>query len=180
MSRAGHSTASEPGVNARYLAPGAVIHVRLDSRYCKEVTQCATYRRCTPSRYACEMRPLRYSINVTLDGCCDHRAIPADEDVHRHAVENLNQADALLFGRVTMQVFVREHCTMIAAPVQCDVDGIPKGSHYVRVPPSLGSRNLPFSSLIPGWMAQSAVVRDYRTLEIGQRRANRLELTVSR
>jgi hypothetical protein len=24
---------------------------------------------------------------------------------------------------------------MIAAPVQCDVDGIPKGSHYVRVPP---------------------------------------------
>ena len=24
---------------------------------------------------------------------------------------------------------------MIAAPVQCDVDGIPKGSHYGRVPP---------------------------------------------
>jgi hypothetical protein len=32
---------------------------------------------------------------------------------------------------VTMQVFVRGYCTMIAAPVQCDVDGIPKGSHYV-------------------------------------------------
>jgi dihydrofolate reductase len=45
--------------------------------------------------------PLRYSINVTLDGCCDHAAIPADEDIHRHAVENLNRADALLFGRVT-------------------------------------------------------------------------------
>jgi hypothetical protein len=40
------------------------------------------------------MRPLRYSINVTLDGCCDHRAIPADEELHRHAVENLDQADA--------------------------------------------------------------------------------------
>src|SRR5471030_477343 len=52
-------------------------------------------------RYCCEMRPLRYSINVTLDGCCDHRAIPADEDLHRHAAENLSQADALLFGRVT-------------------------------------------------------------------------------
>src|SRR5688572_9101515 len=50
------------------------------------------------------MRPLRYSINVTLDGCCDHRAIPADEDLHRHAVENLDQADALLFGRVTYQM----------------------------------------------------------------------------
>ncbi|HET7746126.1 MAG TPA: dihydrofolate reductase family protein [Vicinamibacteria bacterium] len=50
------------------------------------------------------MRPLRYSINVTLDGCCDHRAIPADEDLHRHAVENLERADALLFGRVTYEM----------------------------------------------------------------------------
>ncbi len=50
------------------------------------------------------MRPLRYSINVTLDGCCDHRAIPTDEDLHRHAAENLAQADALLFGRVTYEM----------------------------------------------------------------------------
>ena len=55
-------------------------------------------------RYSCVMRPLRYSINVTLDGCCDHRAISADEDLHRHAVENLDQADALLFGRVTYEM----------------------------------------------------------------------------
>ena len=47
------------------------------------------------------MRPLRYSINVTLDGCCDHRGIIPDEDLHRHAAENIAQADALLFGRVT-------------------------------------------------------------------------------
>lgn len=51
------------------------------------------------------MRPLRYSINVTLDGCCDHRAgIPADPELHRHAVENLARADALLFGRVTYEM----------------------------------------------------------------------------
>src|ERR1700735_3253521 len=50
------------------------------------------------------MRPLRYSINVTLDGCCDHRAILADEELHRHAIENLDQADALLFGRVTYEM----------------------------------------------------------------------------
>ncbi len=50
------------------------------------------------------MRPLRYSINVTLDGCCDHRAIPADEELHRHAVENIARADALLFGRVTYEM----------------------------------------------------------------------------
>jgi hypothetical protein len=38
------------------------------------------------------MRTLRYSINVTLDGCCDHRAFSPDEDLHRHAAENLAQA----------------------------------------------------------------------------------------
>ena len=50
------------------------------------------------------MRPLRYSINVTLDGCCDHRGILPDEELHRHAVENLARADALLFGRVTYEM----------------------------------------------------------------------------
>ena len=50
------------------------------------------------------MRPLRYSINVTLDGCCDHREGFADEELHRHAAENLSQADALLFGRVTYEM----------------------------------------------------------------------------
>jgi dihydrofolate reductase len=50
------------------------------------------------------VRPLRYSINVTLDGCCDHRVGIADEDLHRHAMENIAQADALLFGRVTYQM----------------------------------------------------------------------------
>ena len=50
------------------------------------------------------MGPLRYSINVTLDGCCDHRVIPADEELHRHAVANLIRADALLFGRVTYEM----------------------------------------------------------------------------
>jgi dihydrofolate reductase len=50
------------------------------------------------------MRPLRYSINVTLDGCCDHREGLADEELHRHAVENLEQADALLFGRVIYEM----------------------------------------------------------------------------
>jgi len=50
------------------------------------------------------MRPLRYSINVTLDGCCDHREVFADEELHRHAAENLARADALLFGRVTYEM----------------------------------------------------------------------------
>ena len=58
------------------------------------------------------MRPLLYSINVTLDGCVDHNAVPADETLleeqlratHRHATESIARADALLFGRVTYQM----------------------------------------------------------------------------
>ena len=50
------------------------------------------------------MQPLRYSINVTLDGCCDHRAIVPDEELHRHATDNLARADALIFGRVVYEM----------------------------------------------------------------------------
>ena len=50
------------------------------------------------------MRPLRYSINVTLDGCCDHRVISPDEETHRHATKALDEADALLLGRVTYEM----------------------------------------------------------------------------
>ena len=50
------------------------------------------------------MRPLRYSINVTLDGCYDHQAVPPDEASHRHSTESLARADALLIGRVTYEL----------------------------------------------------------------------------
>jgi dihydrofolate reductase len=50
------------------------------------------------------MRPLRYSINVTLDGCCDHRVGIPDEESHRYWAASLERADALLFGRVTYQM----------------------------------------------------------------------------
>ena len=65
------------------------------------------------------MRPLRYSVNVTLDGCCDHRAGIPSEDLHRHAVENFDQADALLFGRVTyemMEAAWRQQAPAVARP----------------------------------------------------------------
>jgi dihydrofolate reductase len=50
------------------------------------------------------MRPLRYAINVTLDGCCDHQAGSTDEQLHRYWAEQLAEADALLFGRVTYEM----------------------------------------------------------------------------
>jgi dihydrofolate reductase len=50
------------------------------------------------------MRPLRYSINVTLDGCCDHMAVTPSEEMHHHHAASLARADALLLGRVTYQM----------------------------------------------------------------------------
>jgi hypothetical protein len=50
------------------------------------------------------VRPLRYSINVTLDGCCDHRVIVPDEELHRHFADELERAGVLLLGRVTYEM----------------------------------------------------------------------------
>lgn len=50
------------------------------------------------------MQPLRYSINVTLDGCVDHTAGIPDAELHRYAAETLAKADALIFGRVVYQM----------------------------------------------------------------------------
>ena len=58
-----------------------------------------------PSRKSNEMRPLRYSINVTLDGCCHHEAgLPPDEESMRYWTAQMERADALLFGRVTYEM----------------------------------------------------------------------------
>ena len=50
------------------------------------------------------MRPLRYSINVTLDGCVHHLGMVPDEEMHRHHAANIARADALILGRVTYEM----------------------------------------------------------------------------
>jgi dihydrofolate reductase len=50
------------------------------------------------------MRQLLYSINITLDGCCDHREGVPDEELHRHHRENIERADGMLLGRVTYEM----------------------------------------------------------------------------
>lgn len=50
------------------------------------------------------MQPVRYSINITLDGCCDHTAGLPDAELHAHATKLIADADALIFGRVVYQM----------------------------------------------------------------------------
>jgi dihydrofolate reductase len=52
------------------------------------------------------MRPLRYSINVTLDGCVDHTVGMADAELHNFHADNLKRNDALIFGRVTYEMML--------------------------------------------------------------------------
>lgn len=51
------------------------------------------------------MRPLRYAINVTLDGCVHHEAgVAPDEELMRFWTEQMENSDAELYGRVTFEM----------------------------------------------------------------------------
>lgn len=50
------------------------------------------------------MARLQYSINMTLDGCCDHQAIVPYPEMHQFWSDVVTNADALLYGRVTYQM----------------------------------------------------------------------------
>ena len=50
------------------------------------------------------MRKLIAAINMTLDGFCDHTAVTADEEIHKHYADLLSTADTILYGRITYQL----------------------------------------------------------------------------
>ena len=42
---------------------------------------------------------LTFGLNVTLDGCCDHREMIADDELHDYFTGLMDAAGAMLFGR---------------------------------------------------------------------------------
>ena len=52
------------------------------------------------------MRKLIYTINVTLDGCCDHTKMVPDEDLFEYYIHQLREADTIVYGRKTYQLMV--------------------------------------------------------------------------
>jgi dihydrofolate reductase len=52
------------------------------------------------------MRNVIYAINVTLDGCCDHTKMIADEEMHEYFTRVMRDVDLLVFGRKTYQLMV--------------------------------------------------------------------------
>ena len=59
--------------------------------------------RLTPDRLAA-MGLLTFSLNVTLDGCVDHRVGIADDETHAFFTGLMDEAGAMLWGRVTYEL----------------------------------------------------------------------------
>jgi dihydrofolate reductase len=52
------------------------------------------------------MRNVIFAINLTLDGCCDHTKMIADEEIHEYFTHVMRDVDLLVFGRKTYQLMV--------------------------------------------------------------------------
>lgn len=50
------------------------------------------------------MGKLIAAMNMTLDGFCDHTAMTADEEIHLHYTDLLNNSDIVIYGRITFQL----------------------------------------------------------------------------
>jgi dihydrofolate reductase len=49
-------------------------------------------------------RKIIFAINMTIDGCFDHTAVIADDELHKFYTTLLNDVDIVLFGRKTYQL----------------------------------------------------------------------------
>jgi dihydrofolate reductase len=52
------------------------------------------------------MRKVIYAINVTIDGCCDHTKMIADDEILEHHAQLVRDVGLLVFGRKTYQLMV--------------------------------------------------------------------------
>ena len=52
------------------------------------------------------MRKVIYALNITLDGCCDHTKMTADDEAHAHFTDLMRDVDLLFFGRKTYELMV--------------------------------------------------------------------------
>src|SRR6478735_11542827 len=52
----------------------------------------------------CRMGRLTFCINLTLDGCVDHREGIADDETHAFFTRLMDEAGAMLWGRVTYEM----------------------------------------------------------------------------
>jgi dihydrofolate reductase len=52
------------------------------------------------------MRNVIYAINITLDGCCDHTKVLADDEILEYFTDLMRDVDVQVFGRKTYELMV--------------------------------------------------------------------------
>lgn len=62
------------------------------------------------------MRKIIATMNVTIDGFCDHTAGIPDEELHNHYTELLRNAGGILYGRTTYQLMENYWPTLVKKP----------------------------------------------------------------
>ena len=62
------------------------------------------------------MRRLISSINVTLDGFCDHTAEIADDELHQNATDLIKSTDTMLLGRKTYELMEAGWAPLVKNP----------------------------------------------------------------
>jgi dihydrofolate reductase len=80
------------------------------------------------------MGKLIFATNVTLDGCCDHTKMVADEEIHEYFTNFLRQVGLLVYGRKTYQLMVpfwpdvarKQSLTKVANEFALAFDSLPK------------------------------------------------------
>jgi dihydrofolate reductase len=55
-------------------------------------------------RRLCAVGLLTFALNVTLDGCNDHREMIADDELHEYFTDLMGTAGAMLYGRTTYEL----------------------------------------------------------------------------
>jgi dihydrofolate reductase len=62
------------------------------------------------------MRKVIAAINMTLDASCDHTAMIADEELHQHYTDVLQNAGIILYGRITYHLMESYWPTLVKNP----------------------------------------------------------------
>ena len=104
------------------------------------------------------------SMNITLDGFCDHTAGIADEELHQHYTDLLNDAGAILYGRITYQLMENFWPTIVEKPTgQKDMDDFAMAIH--NVPKILFSHTLHSVSWENTRLAKNSLEEEVRALK---------------
>jgi dihydrofolate reductase len=95
------------------------------------------------------MGELHATMNISLDACCDHTQVLADDDFHSQMADLFGRVSALLFGRHTFEL-LREYWPKVAQSVK----GTPAEVRLAHILDEKPKFVVSSQEPIAGWKAQ--------------------------